>query len=141
MNKFSFFFIVIIKVASRHVSKRKTKFNFLSFMYVRVHLQIYFGYSFPSNHCLRRRPDDDEMMIVGSSTCTQQCFQLYQDRLSTLLFPKTDDRIYRGENNGKERWSIRHLRESTPGLPHRSPVCYPLSQSFPFLSIPEPLSL
>ena len=33
-----------------------------------------------------------------------------------------------GENGSKERWDSRHLRESNPGLPYRSPVCYPLDQ-------------
>ena len=32
-------------------------------------------------------------------------FQLYHDRLTLLLLPKADDRIYGDENDSKGKWS------------------------------------
>ena len=58
--------------------------------------------------------DDAIMMIVGVKSAL---FQLYRHRLTLLLWPKTGDRIYMVENDGKERWSDRHLTESNPVPP------------------------
>ena len=75
---------------------------------------------------------EQEMMIVAVKRPLSNFFS--HNRIDSLS-PKADDWIYRGENDGKERWSSRHLGESNLGPLCKSPTCDPLTLLCPLSGV------
>ena len=53
---------------------------------------------------------DTEVSTPDIPNTREKCFQLYRERLT-----KVDDPIYKGDNNGKEKWSIADTLENREG--------------------------
>ena len=66
--------------------------------------------------------DSMMMMIVRVLTFTQHFFSYIRTDSICCFFQKSDDRMYRGENNGKERLCNKYVGELNPGPLHRSPI-------------------